>query len=206
MLAETIGNLLNRGLPRSVRARELAAELAGRSLELEVRGFGRVRLESNGSTLAVTAGGDPASADAGLCVGPLGLLALAGEGAQAAVQRGEAAMSGDGEIAGKFRELLTLLKPDPEEELSLVLGDVPAHRLARAARGALAWSARAADTAWRSTADYLAHERADLVPRHEGEQFLRGVEALREDLDRLAARLELLARRRAARTSGSRAP
>jgi ubiquinone biosynthesis protein UbiJ len=206
MLAETIGNLLNRSLPRSGRARELAAELAGRSLELEVRGFGSVRLESNGSTLAVTAGGDPASADAGLSVGPLGLLALAGEGAQAAVQRGEATMSGDGEIAGKFRELLTLLKPDPEEELSLILGDVPAHQLARVARGALAWSARAADTAWRSSADYLAHERADLVPRHEGEQFLRGVEALREDLDRLAARLELLARRRAARTRRSRTP
>jgi ubiquinone biosynthesis protein UbiJ len=34
------------------------------------------------------------------------------------------------------------------------------------------------------------------VPRHEGEQFLRGVEALREDLDRLAARIELLGRRR----------
>jgi ubiquinone biosynthesis accessory factor UbiJ len=198
VLSETLGNLLSRGLPRSVRARALAAELAGRSLALEVRGFGTLRLESNGSTLAVSRGEAAQPADAGLSVGPFGLLALAGEGAQAAVQRGEAAMSGDAEIAGKFRELLTLLKPDPEEELSLVIGDVPAHQLARFARGALAWSARAADTAWRSTADYLAHERADLVPRHEGEQFLRGVEALREDLDRLAARIELLARRRGA--------
>ena len=198
MLSETLANLLNRGLPRSVRSRELAAELAGRSLALEVRGFGAVRLESNGATLIVT-GGDPAKpADAALSVGPLGLLALAGEGAQAAVQRGEAAISGDAEIAGKYRELLTLLKPDPEEELSLVLGDVPAHQLARLARGALAWSARAADTAWRSSADYLAHERTDLVPRHEGEQFLRGVDDLREHLDRLAARIELLARRRGA--------
>lgn len=205
MLSETLGHLLNRGLPRSVRARELAAELAGRSLALEVRGVGALRLESDGARLIVTGGGAEA-ADAGLSVGPLGLLALAGEGAQAAVQRGEAAMSGDGEIAGKFRELLTLLRPDPEEELSLVLGDVPAHQLARAARGALAWSARAADTLWRSSADYLAHERADLVSRHEGEQFLRGVEALREDLDRLAARIELLARRRGQGTSGSRAP
>jgi len=207
VLSETLVNLLNRGLPRSVRARELAAELAGRSLALEVRGFGKLRLESNGTSLVVT-GGDPAGqeADAGLSVGPLGLMALAGEGAQAAVRRGEAAMSGDAEIAGKFRELLTLLRPDPEEELALVLGDVPAHQLARAARGALAWGARAADTAWRSTADYLAHERADLVPRHEGEQFLRGVDALRENLDRLAARIELLARRRAERTSGSRTP
>jgi ubiquinone biosynthesis protein UbiJ len=204
VLSETLGQLLNRGLPRSVRARELTAELAGRSLELEVRGFGRLRLESNGSTLVVS-GGEAASADAALSVGPLGLMALAGEGAQAAVQRGEAAMSGDGEIAAKFRELLTLLKPDPEEELSLVLGDVPAHQLSRLARAALAWGARAADTAWRSTADYLAHERADLVPRHEGEQFLRGVDALREDLDRLAARIELLSQRRGV-TRGSRAP
>ncbi|HYB66396.1 MAG TPA: SCP2 sterol-binding domain-containing protein [Steroidobacteraceae bacterium] len=202
MLSETLGQLLNRGLPRSGRARELAAELAGRSLALEVRGMGALRLESDGAQLIVTGGGAQA-ADAGLSVGPLGLLALAGEGAQAAVQRGEAAMSGDGEIAGKFRELLTLLRPDPEEELSLVLGDVPAHQLARAARGALAWGARAADSVWRSTADYLAHERADLVSRHEGEQFLRGVDALREDLDRIAARIELLARRRDPGTRGS---
>jgi len=202
VLSETLGQLLNRGLPRSGRARELAAELAGRSLALEVRGMGALRLESDGAQLIVTGGGAQA-ADAGLSVGPLGLLALAGEGAQAAVQRGEAAMSGDGEIAGKFRELLTLLRPDPEEELSLVLGDVPAHQLARAARGALAWGARAADSVWRSTADYLAHERADLVSRHEGEQFLRGVDALREDLDRIAARIELLARRRDPGTRGS---
>lgn len=205
MLSETIGNLLNRGLPRSVRARRLIAELAGRSLALEVRGLGRLRLESNGSLLTVTGGG-AAAADAELAVGPLGLVALAGEGAQAAVQRGDAAMSGDGEIAAKFQELLTLLRPDPEEELALVLGDVPAHQLARAARRAAAWGRRAADTAWRSSADFLAHERADLVPRHEGEQFLKGVDALREDLDRLAARIELLSQRRATATRRSRAP
>ena len=202
MLSETLGNLLNRGLPRSVRARQLTAELAGRSLALEVRGLGRLRLESNGAVLTVTGGDAPA--DAGLAVGPLGLLALAGAGAQAAVQRGEAVLSGDAEIAGKFRELLTLVKPDPEEELALVLGDVPAHQLARLTALAASWGARAADSLWRNTADYLAHERADLVPRHEGEQFLKGVDALREDVDRASARLELLSTRRA--RAGTRAP
>jgi ubiquinone biosynthesis protein UbiJ len=206
VLTETLGNVLNRGLPRSVRARQLTAELAGRSLVLEVRGFGRLRLESNGVGLTVTPGAGAMAADAGLAVGPLSLFALIGAGAEAAVRRGDAALSGDAELAGRFRELLTLLRPDPEEELSLVLGDVAAHRLARLAALAAAWSSRAADTAWRSTADYLAHERADLVPRPEGEQFLRGVEALREDLDRLAARLELLARRRGTAAQRSRAP
>lgn len=205
MLTETLGNVLNRALPRSVRARQLTAELAGRSLGLEVRGFGRLRLESNGVALTVTPGAGAVAPDAELAVGPLALLTLAGEGAQAAVQRGDAAMSGDAEIAARFRELLTLLKPDTEEELSVVLGDVAAHRLGRLAALAAAWSSRAVDTAWRSSADYLAHERADLVPRHEGEQFLRGVEALREDLDRLAARIELLARRRVP-AQRSRAP
>lgn len=209
MLAATIGNLLNRALPRSVRARQLCAELAGRSLALEVRGFGRVRLESNGSALVVT-GGDPAeqaaAADAALAVGPLSLMALAGAGAQAAVQRGAAEISGDGEVAARFRELLTLLKPDAEEELSLVVGDVAAHGLARLARRAAAWGARAADAVWRSGGEYLAHERADLVPRNEGEQFLRGVDALREDLDRASARLELLSARRARTPGGSRTP
>jgi len=204
MLTETLGNLLNRALPRSERARQLCAELAGRSLSLEVRGLGRLSVRSDGTTLAVAE--DAAAADAELSVGPLGLFALAGEGAQAAVQRGEAALSGDSEVAAKFRELLTLVKPDPEEELSAVLGDVPAHQLARLGRLALTWSRSAVDTAWRSAGDYLGHERAHLVPRREGEQFLKGVDALREDVDRLAARLELIARQRNAAAGGSRTP
>ena len=80
-----------------------------------------------------------------------------------------------------------------------MVGDVAAHRLARLARAAVSLSRGAAAAAWRNGADYLAHERADIVPRHEGEQFLRGVDALREDLDRLEA-----ARRSAPRSPGSR--
>jgi ubiquinone biosynthesis protein UbiJ len=204
MLTETLGNLLNRALPRSERARQLCAELAGRSLALEVRGVGRLCLESNGATLEVRSGGT--QADAELSVGPLTLLTLAGADAQAALQRGDAVICGDGEVAARFRELLRLLAPDPEEELSAVLGDVPAHGLARLGRLTLAFSRRAVDTAWRNTGDYLAHERADLVPRREGEQFLKGVDLLREDVDRLAARIELLTARRATAAGGRRVP
>ncbi|MGH8275971.1 MAG: ubiquinone biosynthesis accessory factor UbiJ, partial [Steroidobacteraceae bacterium] len=181
MLTETIGNLLNRGLPRSPRARQLCAELAGRSLAVEVRGIARLRVESTGVTLAVTR--SEAQADATLAGGLLGLLALSGETPQDVLQRGDVDIGGDAQIARKFRELGRLLRPDPEEELALVLGDVPAHQLGRLAHLGARWARRAADTAWRNSAEYLAHERADLVPRREGEQFLRGVDALREDVD-----------------------
>ena len=196
MLSATLDNLLNRGLPRSPRAQQLCAELEGRSIALEIRAITRLRVASTGHTLSVTR--DDAPADATLTGGLLSLLALAGESADAVLQRGEVAISGDAELAQKFRELARLLRPDLEEELSLLLGDVPAHQLGRLARLTLRWSRRAASTTLANLAEYLGHERADLVPRNEGEQFLRGVDAVREGVDRLSARIALLSARRGA--------
>jgi ubiquinone biosynthesis accessory factor UbiJ len=196
MLSATLERLLNRGLPRSVRARQLTAQLRNRSVAVEVREFTRVRVSSNGATLAVAQDGAPA--DATLAGGPLALLALLGAAPEAVVQRGDVSITGDAEVARQFRELVTLLRPDPEEELSLLLGDVPAHQLGRLARSGVAWGAKAASTTLHNLAEYLGHERGHLVPRNEGEQFLRGVEAVREGVDRVAARIELLARRRGA--------
>ena len=196
MLSATLDNLLNRGLPRSPRARQLCAELEGKSVAIEIRDITRLRVASTGQTLTVTR--DEAPADATLAGAPLSLLALAGESPDAVLQRGEVAIGGDAELAQKFRELARLLRPDLEEELSLLLGDVPAHQLGRLARLGLDWSRKAASTTLTNAAEYLGHERADLVPRNEGEQFLRGVDAVREGVDRLAARIELLARRRGA--------
>ena len=189
----TLANVLNRGLPRSPRARQLCAELAGRSIALVIPGIARLRVASNGQTLSVTR--DEAPADATLSGGALSLRALSGESGQAAVQRGDVAISGATEVAAAFRELAQLLRPDIEEELSLLIGDVPAHQLARLARLAAGFGRRAADTTLQNLAEYLGHERADLVSRNEGEQFLRGVDALREGVDRLQARLDLLERR-----------
>jgi ubiquinone biosynthesis accessory factor UbiJ len=192
MLTATLENLVNRGLPRSVRARQLCAALSGRSLAIAVRDIARLRVSSTGLTLAITL--EEREADATLSGSPFALLALLRRSAQ--LQRGAVAISGDAEVAQKFQELAQLLRPDFEEELSLLLGDVPAHQLARAARATAAWGAKAAATTLTNLAEYLGHESADLVPRNEGEQFLRGVDALREGVDRLQARLELLHARR----------
>ena len=196
MLSATLEKLLNRGLPRSPRARQLCAALSGRSVAIVAPDILRLRVSSNGQTLTVMR--DDAPADATLCGGALSLLALASESAQAVIQRGDVAISGDSEVAQSYRELAQLLRPDLEEELSLLIGDVPAHQFGRLARLAAGWSGRAADTTLRNLAEYLGHERGDLVSRNEGEQFLRGVDALRESVDRLQARLELIARRRGA--------
>jgi ubiquinone biosynthesis protein UbiJ len=92
-----------------------------------------------------------------------------------------------------------LLRPDVEEELAQLVGDVPAHTLGRFARGVFGWSEKAASTTVRNVAEYLAHEKQHLVPRAEGDQLLKGVDTLREDVDRLEARLDVLAQKLAAR-------
>src|SRR5437763_3898938 len=126
-MLRTLENLVNRGLPRSVRARELCAELAGCSLAIEIRDIARLRVASNGLQLTVTRDQEPA--DATVSGGPLGVLALAADSPEPVLARGGVAIGGDAELAQKFRELARPLKPDPEGELALLVRDGPAHHL-----------------------------------------------------------------------------
>jgi ubiquinone biosynthesis protein UbiJ len=191
MLTSTIENVLNRGLPRSPRARALCRELAGKRLGVDVRGMTRLLIESTGDTLRITRDAS-AETETEVSGGPFSLLALAGESPDAVLQRGDVEIRGDTALAQKYHELALLLRPDVEEELSLAVGDVAAHQIGRVARAAFSFGRRAATTTVRNVAEYLAHERADLVPRAEGDQLLKGVDTLREDVDRAEARLAQL--------------
>jgi ubiquinone biosynthesis protein UbiJ len=194
MLTQAIENLLNRNLPRSPRARELASSLVGKRVRVEARGLGWVIIaESLNTSIRLTretTDGQPPDAD--ISGSLLNLAALAGSHPEEVIQRGDVTIRGDAEVAQKFRELAMLLKPDVEEELSRLIGDSPAHQALRLVRLATGFGRRAAQTGVRNVAEYLAHERGDLVPRAEAEDFYRGVERLREDLDRVEARVHLI--------------
>ncbi len=194
MLTQAIENLLNRNLPRSPRAQALCAALSGKRVRVEARGLAWVLIiESMNTSVKLTKGddGEP-PADAEISGTLLNLAALAGSHPEEVIQRGDVSISGDAELAQQFRELAMLLKPDVEEELSRIIGDTPAHQALRFVRMATGFGRRAAATGVRNVAEYLAHERRDLVPRAEADDFYRGVERLREDLDRLEARTRLL--------------
>lgn len=195
MFTAAAERLLNRNLPRSPRARELCAELAGRRIALQIEGFGlRFVLASDGTRLALTRE-HTAGADAQLSGTPLNLLALAGPDAEAVIRRGDVRIDGDAQIAQRFRELGRLLRPDIEEEMSQLIGDAAAHHLARTASGALEFGRRVAATGVRNFAEFFAHERGDLVPRAEADALFDDIDRAREDVDRLAARVALLAAR-----------
>ena len=195
MWTERIETLLNRQAAASPRAQSLIAALAGQRLRIDILHTPwQLTIASDGARLALSrARGTDATAT--LRGTPLSLAALAGPAPESVIRRGDVAIEGDAEVAGRFRELGALLHPDVEEELSRLLGDVPAHQLGALARSALGWLRRGVRTSADNLAEYLAHERRDLVPRAEAQGFLHDVDTLREDADRLEARVNALAMR-----------
>ncbi len=206
VLNRALHAVVARALADSPRARELLESLAGRCLEIDISGTRSVlSLTSTGSTLQIVARtGEPArtgeaptgepAPDARIIGAPLSLLALTGSQPEAVIQRGDVRIEGDTEIAQRFRELAALLPPDPEALLAMAVGRVGAHGLMRALRGSASWTRRTAWTGVRNLTEYLAYESGTLLSRAEAEHFLRGVDELREQFDRLEARAAHLAR------------
>jgi len=100
---------------------------------------------------------------------------------------------GDIQLGQRFQNLFSRLSPDWEEGLAGVIGDVPAHQLARFARRLLEWNRDAIRTLGLDGAEYLKEEAFVLAKRERVQEFLRAVDGLRADTDRLEKRLERLA-------------
>jgi len=188
-------SLLNRNLAASSAARALCQRLDTKVLALHVEGLPLsvyFKAQGESMTLHTEHQGTP---DATLSGSPLSLLRLAGPAPEAALRGGSVHIEGDAEVAQTFSELLKAAQPDLEEELSRVVGDVAAHQIGNAARSAFGFARRAKDTFMQNVAEYLQEEGRDVPNRTEAEEFLQGVDKVRDDVERLEARLSLLEKR-----------
>jgi len=192
VLTAAIENLLNRNLALSAGARIRCAALQGQRLLVCVTGTGlQIGIESLGDTLALSR--TPVGEFNVTVEGsPINLLALTGDNPERLLQSGQVTLRGEAEILQRYRALALLLQPDLEEELSRLVGDLPAHHIGRLARSLWSFGRRAASNTMRNAAEYLAHESHTLVPRAEAEAFMADVDQLREAVDRAAARLRTL--------------
>jgi ubiquinone biosynthesis accessory factor UbiJ len=193
LIERALNAAVERALADSARARELTALLAGRRLAIRITGTAwTILLESTGSTLKAGPLESEHVPDATLIGTPLSLLALSGADPQSVIQRGAVRIEGDTEIAQQFRELALLLAPDVESVMGDFVGRGGAHLLMRGLQGAAAWTRRTAWTGMQNLSEYLAHERGELVSTAESEHVMRGIDELREQVDRLEARIAQL--------------
>jgi ubiquinone biosynthesis protein UbiJ len=200
--------LFNRGIAGSAQAAALAERLNATTIRVEVRGIMTVEAGVSGGRLALVArdvapdveagenGERPSTdaADATISGSPLALLQLVRGGTTRRGAAAAAQVRGDAEIADAYRRLFALARPDLEEELARVIGDLPARRLAQFGARSFAWARTVRRTAGANVAEYLQEESRDLVNRAELEEFLRGVDALRDTAERIEARLKRLER------------
>jgi ubiquinone biosynthesis protein UbiJ len=120
-----------------------------------------------------------------LALGPAGGTA----GLPAGVQ-----VEGDTELLQRFKALLARVGFDPEELAARLLGDAAAHRVVGSLRELFGWGRHAAQRLSQDAAEYLSEETGDLARSGDIEEWMQGVDALREGADRLEARLALLER------------
>ena len=187
--------LLNRHIQESSRARDLLAALEGKSLAVVVQGLDvSFRLAASEAHLSLqirSADSDP-DATAVVSGTPLMLLGLIRSSAAEGFRASGAELSGDARTAETFAELLRHARPDIEEELAWLIGDLPAHELAGIARGTHAWSRRAGSALAMNASEFLQEEARQLPPRTEVDAFTRDVERLRDDVERAGQRLDRL--------------
>jgi ubiquinone biosynthesis protein UbiJ len=117
---------------------------------------------------------------------------MLGGAGESVIRNGDVDLTGDAATAQRFQKLLGYAKPDVEEELSRVVGDVAAHRLAELGRGVRNWARAASTTMGNNVREYLQEESRDLPTRYEVDRFSSDLGVLRDDVERLAARLRRL--------------
>jgi ubiquinone biosynthesis protein UbiJ len=192
-LLRPVAGILNRNIAESTRAKELCLRLSGSVVAVRVRDTALAAyfiITDDALNLATSASEEP---DVIVTGSLITLARMAGQAGEQAIRAGSLDLSGDASVANDFQQLMSFARPDIEEELSGVVGDVAAHRMGELVKGLGRWGREARSTMGANVREYLQEESRGAPSRYEVEQFATGVSTLRDDVDRIEARLNRLA-------------
>lgn len=181
---------LNRALALDPETRAALAPLDGQRLQLHLESpplAMELRVEGEAMRVGPAQGEEPdlsVRAGIGALIGQLPFLKSSG-----ATPVGKVRISGDAELARQLQRLAEGFDPDWEQPFADALGPVIGPQVAKAVRAGLR-EARVQGAAFaRASAEYLTEESRDLVPKAEQQAFFDEVDALRDRVERLAARV-----------------
>ena len=105
---------------------------------------------------------------------------------------GEVEIRGDTRLGRQFKSLLAEMEIDWEEHLSMLIGDIAAHRVAEMFNEIRNWSRSTVNNFTDDVGEYLQEESRDVVSGAEMAMFYQQVDQLRDDTERLQARFDRL--------------
>ena len=191
-LLRPVVQVLNKNIPEVTRAQELCTKLNGTTVAIRVKDTALAAyfsIEEDSIALSSALGSDP---DVCISGSFLTLARMAANSDASAIRDGSLEMTGDAETAQAFQELLAAAKPDLEEGISTIVGDAAAHSIGEVGRNVGRWASDARSTMGANIREYLQEESRDAPSRYEADQFAERVGVLRDDVERLAARVTRL--------------
>ena len=188
---------LNRALALDPDTRDALATLDGRSIALTLESPPlAMRIGVDGSRLTVGPVDPAEEPDLAVRSTLGGVLAqlplLANSRRPGAAPAGRVRVSGDAELARRLQQLATRFDPDWQQPFVAVFGEVLGVQVANTLRSGLRQARRGAVDLAHSAADYVTEESRDVIPRAELDAFHDDVDVLRDDVERVAARLHRL--------------
>jgi len=191
-LLSPVARILNRNIQETTPAHELCRNLNGKTVAIRVKDTALAMYFEIRDEVVLLAADSDAEPDVAITGSLLTLAGMAKSANAGALRDGSLDLTGDAYTAQAFQELLALAKPDIEEELSMFVGDVAAHRVGKLARAMGGWAREARSTMGSNIREYLQEERGEVPSRYEVERFAQRVDSLRDDVARLEARFDRL--------------
>ena len=189
----TLEQMLNQAIRLDPEAPARLAPLHGRVIELQLVGLGLSLFlipSPSGIQLFNSYEGEP---DCTLRGTPLDLARMRGSRESAdQLFKGAVEIRGDSNLAHQFGEFISTIDIDWEEQLSRLTGDVIAHEIGSLTRQFLGWGRQLNQTAQQNLQEYLQEELRLLPGKLEIDPFLNSVDGLRDDVERLEARIARL--------------
>ncbi|MFO1418421.1 MAG: SCP2 sterol-binding domain-containing protein [Methylotetracoccus sp.] len=204
VLTATLEASLSAYLTRSDGSREQLRNLDGRTIELRIEpSLLTLYLipHPNGLQIRTTIAGTP---DVSLSGTPLALMRVASsEFPPHRLSAAGITVSGDAETAQMLQNLMRSSRIDWQALVASVTGESLAGALFRDLAGVRDWVRSARHTLTANLAEFLQEESRDLPSAAEADALLGGIDRLRDDCERLAARVERLTARRAGASAGT---
>ncbi len=166
----------------------------GRIISIEIEGLGTRLTLIPGPDRVQVFGAYDATPDCLIRGAPLALLRMmTASRKESQLSSGAVQIEGDTAVAQSLSGALAGLDIDWEEQLARVLGDPIANQIGRALRAAGDWGGRTGESVRANVKEYLEQGSRLLPTRYEVNEYLRQVDTLRDDVERLAERIARLA-------------
>lgn len=186
---------LNRALALDPDTRDALRPLDGQRIALTLDAPAlalQIRVADQQLQVGPVEGGEPDLAVRSTLGGLLRQLPAFANARAGAAPTGRLRVSGDADLARRLQQLASRFDPDWQQPFVAVFGEVLGVQIAQAVRGGLQQARRGALELAHSAAEFVTEESRDVVPRAELEAFHDDVDGLRDDVERLSARIARL--------------